>query len=111
MNQEVKRTTIFHVSVVFNNSNGAIESREFKKINHAVRYLWKKRNVAEGYLTIVEIYEDGSVSKHKLLAKVGRRRGICGGLTRQTADTQARPLLKKAGEGWYRLPNRFNDIK
>lgn len=111
MDNEIKNTCTFQVVTVLNDLSITMETKEFTKINHAVRYLWKRRNIREGYLCIIEKNQYGFiVSNQKLLMKIGRRRGIYSQLTQQTADTKARPLLKKAGDGWHRLPNRFNDI-
>jgi hypothetical protein len=112
MSSETTKT--FKVVITRSVPNGLSEMKEFKKLNHAVRFLWKSRGVLEGFLTIMESDKTGLQStSYKLLAKVGRRRGIittmC--LTSTVPVMRQRPPMKKAGENWHRLPNRFNDIK
>lgn len=83
--------------------NGDERRKECDTINEAVRALWRVRDVVEGYIHVIH-----GGRKYKLLAKIGRRRGIN---TRFATAVDGRPALKKAGDGWQRLPSRFNDLQ
>ena len=95
-----KDEVTFHVSAI--KKNGDARDSKHSKINHAIRALWRIRDEKEVY---VSEYKNGRLVK--LLAKIGRRRGINAGIAK---IPQGRPKLKIDGGKWSRLPNRFNDL-
>lgn len=84
-------------------ADGDHVEKTYPKVNHAIRALWRLRNIKEGFVYVVT---DGHRSK--LLTKVGRRRGILQFLKLQVPKSL--PKLKLSPGNWIRLPNRFNEL-
>ena len=82
--------------------NGAGRQKTFTKINHALRYMWRTKEVKELYLEVFE----GLNSSYCLFAKIGRRRAIN---SHYVSVPDSWPAYAKMPELRY-MPNKFNDI-
>ncbi len=102
-------TTSMNPKIIFRlhaiKKNREERCKDYTKINEAVEALWKIRDVVEGFVTLIDI--NGGI-RIKLVAKIGRRRGIN---IKYAAMVKGRPMLKKAGEGWQRLPSKFSTFE
>jgi len=83
--------------------NGQERRKTFKKINEALRFMWRIKEAKEIRLDV--ILKDNALG---LFIKLGRRRGIN---TRYALIPEGRPTLSKAGTSWIQLPTKFNDIE
>lgn len=82
--------------------NGDTRDKTFDKINHALRYLWRIKEVRELRL---DAFDKDNI--WTLFVKMGRRRGINHTLAEIPTG---RPLMAKAGPEWSRLPTKFNEL-
>ena len=83
--------------------NGEPRDKTFDKINHALKYMWRIKEVQELRLDAF----DGQIT-YPLFIKIGRRRGI----NNIFAEVpESRPAMSnELGPEWSRLPSKFNDL-
>lgn len=82
--------------------DGERRDKVYSKINHALRALWRIRDVREGYIRVTQ----GLLVRQSMIAKIGRKRCVW----RELAELPpGRPVVKDM-PSWSRLPSRFNEI-
>jgi hypothetical protein len=82
--------------------NGEPRDKTFDKINHALRYMWRIKEVQELRLDAFD-----GISVWALFIKVGRRRGVN---NIHAEVPEGRPGMNRVGPEWSRLPSKFNDL-
>ena len=86
--------------------NRTTRQRTYTKINHAVRALWRIRNLIEGYITVA--LPETTRRNFKMIARMGKKRAID---TRHVLDIiEGCPHMKDMVEPWMRLPNKHNNM-
>ena len=88
--------------------NGDVRKKVSPKVNHALRALWRVREVIEGYVV-------AQVGGHayRLFGKMGRKRAfnIKHGIVHNGERNERPPVKAHAAGDWQRLPCKYNDLK
>lgn len=80
--------------------------RTYAKINHAIRALWRIRNLLEGFVSIA--LPDTKKRNYQIISRVGKKRAID---SRHCADVlNGCPGMKDMTKPWVRLPNKHNNM-
>jgi hypothetical protein len=81
-------------------------NRRYPKVNHAIRGLWRIRNLQEGF--IVVRFLESRKRPFKIITRIAKKRAI--DIKHVAHMVQGPPKMPDMDRNWLRLPNRHNDM-
>lgn len=95
-------TIIFKVQAI--RTDGETRTYDRTKINHALRTLWRQKNIVTANLTFMENHV-----RWWVFAKFERKRALATGLDGLEMPSGRPPI--DGHLGWKRFPNKWNKVK